>query len=617
VRVAGRPADTTSSVSRPAFLHRLLLTLVLAAGVMPVLRAQFNHDPALRYQVSVVHEAGLTVVVFDTAHGTAALYLPDDLVEGEQVSGRIESVVVDGGANAFVLHADGLQATTSEKLFVWHVPKPNPDGVAWLTLHRRDGPDKTALARVELPVATRAPEWQPLLGHTAGEFVVAQVGQAGAAFPITGPFEGDARRTSFEVDGMRADVLAQSRRRLFVRLPGATTGRTGYRFRHGEVEQRGTIQTIKVDLTWSRTARRVADAERITVRVRGLQGWASPIMLTMENRTPARVHVSDGTGRAYSARWIPLYPRDIRNDGTWEWLGWLGIDSTSRQGLDPAVMVWIPKTADEQVLAVLAQRERDPLEQGRTDAPAALQPHVADALPALARILRNDYVMSWRALQTMLALDIDQAAEHVLSAIPSIMDRQAGTEALGVYTRRAVATPTASYRNTVHAAAVTVLTGPAPRGTDGSSCCDVRAAAIRTVGMLGSAADIPLLSTLRDVPLLQSAAEASLARLGSAPDIARIESVLEAPLPKRFTFEDAYRIIDAIKKAGFSGRREFIPLLCRHLDAYLPREARPTDVGFESPSFDAERAIAELSGQRFITDFEPYCPSQRRPRQQP
>jgi hypothetical protein len=162
---------------------------------------------------------------------------------------------------------------------------------------------------------------------------------------------------------------------------------------------------------------------------------------------------------------------------------------------------------------------------------------------------------------------------------------------------------TVGHREKVRRTAVTLLTtGPSLRGN--SSCCDIGRVAVQTLGLLGSTDDIPLLSRLYEQDVQSAAAEASLARLGSAPHIARIEAVLAAPLPMPFKRGDAHRISEAIKKAEFSQRREFVPLLCRHLDT--PGFAE-SDVILEAPAWDAQSAIAQILGQPLVADVRPYC----------
>src|SRR6185436_6808479 len=80
-----RSADIWARVNTLSMWPRTLLCGLLSglAGstcLMPMLQAQSNRVPPVRYQVSVAHESGLTVVFFDTSIGSAVLYLPQDLV---------------------------------------------------------------------------------------------------------------------------------------------------------------------------------------------------------------------------------------------------------------------------------------------------------------------------------------------------------------------------------------------------------------------------------------------------------------------------------------------------------------------------------------------------------
>jgi hypothetical protein len=116
-----------------------------------------------------------------------------------------------------------------------------------------------------------------------------------------------------------------------------------------------------------------------------------------------------------------------------------------------------------------------------------------------------------------------------------------------------------------HAAAVRVLGSQA----SGSEAVEL---ALHTVGLSGSAEDLPLLeqhyqyrngwSGLRRI---RDASEAAMARLGSRPHLENIRTELAVTAPAGSALDWAVRIGQVLEKAGFAGQTELLPLVCPHL----------------------------------------------------
>src|SRR5262245_49120803 len=162
---------------RIALVYVMCMVLLSSA----YLGAQSPKPVPLRNQVTVTHDVGMNVIDFETMQGPAKLYLPDDLVAGEQFSGQIRALPRDNATSAFVLEgAAGQKATTSEKNFVWRVPAEDAGRGITFILRSPNYPTNDELARVQVPVLSQAPSLRPLLGFTNRDSVVPPIVQSGA-----------------------------------------------------------------------------------------------------------------------------------------------------------------------------------------------------------------------------------------------------------------------------------------------------------------------------------------------------------------------------------------------------------------------------------------------------
>jgi hypothetical protein len=565
---------------RPIALANVLC-VVLLSGLY--IEAQSAMPSPLHYQVTVTREAGLNVIHFETTRGPAELYLPDDLVAGEQYSGQIRALMMGGVGNEFVLETAGQQATTREKNFVWRVPAGDATRGITFVLRSLHGPTNDELARVQVPVLSRVPSVRPLLGFATGDFIVPRIGQSGAVFPIVGPFDGDSRHTRFAVRGIDAEVLTESTREALVRLPAGTSGVVSYVLKHDGIERRGSVRSVDLETTYPTATGFMTHGELVT-RIKGLTGVTTELGLRIDNRTPMLAEAGS-----------PIFfvnPHDVRPDGTYELKRIITGQVRTSHPIELAVSLLVPRSAEEQISFILELPRRDMSRLPEDEHADTLRPYLPEVLVILADFLSNRRT-GWSAYRTMVALDADAAAPLILNALPSMIEQQSGGAALEYYTERVAVSPTLPYRRQVRAAAAQLLEHDTLPWTHGSSCCESRIPAIRALGLLGSEADLPLLERLYQQADLRNAAKASLARLGSASHIANIKATLDAPLPQPFTAVDAYELGEIIRSAGFSARQELIPSVCRHLHTRAFVEG---DVILAQPAADALDALQRLVG---------------------
>jgi hypothetical protein len=436
-------------------------------------------------------------------------------------------------------------------------------------------------------VKREPPDDSPLLGSTPNEFVVPAIGQAGAPFPIVGPFGGEARDTTFTVNGVGAILLSVSTRVAFVQLPGSPAGNANYELRKGAFAKRGAVRLLGISVSYPDNTR--VKKGDLVADVKGLSGFSEPIALHIESHTPF-VGVGRIIGEYGYGPFTFIKPQDVPADGMVRLKRSIGGNPMGRvnEPIDISVRLVIPTTAEHQVRLLLSV---PPVHPSPEQYAAMLRAYMPQSLFVLSKLLDV-----WGAYQIMAAMDPDQAAPLIMPEVNSSLDKQLRGEAILFYARRVARIPDVPYRQLVHDTAVQHVEQTVPTGTtNGFNCCESRQAAVFALGLVGSDDDIPLLERWFKQWDLEGPARAALARLGSASYIAQIKATLDAPLATPFTEFDAMKITGAIQTARFSERRELIPSLCRHL--HTPGFA-DADIILSTPASDAFEAIQALLGHR-------------------
>ena len=220
--------------------------------------------------------------------------------------------------------------------------------------------------------------------------------------------------------------------------------------------------------------------------------------------------------------------------------------------------------------------------------------HLGDAaLPLLAGFL-TDRDLGDTAESVMVEIDPDRAAPLIFASMPR-SDRNVQYHAFRFYIRLIHNGQRFDHAPAMHDAAVRCLetdTDPYPAEQ-----------ALFAIGLTGSSSDFPLLEKYfnNTEPIdnwratVRNASEASLARLGHDTYIENIARQIGAPLPARINLPMAVAVVNAIREAGFSGNKRFVPLLCRKLEGpFIEMEPGSHDMLPASPALAAANALAYI-----------------------
>jgi hypothetical protein len=182
-----------------------------------------------------------------------------------------------------------------------------------------------------------------------------------------------------------------------------------------------------------------------------------------------------------------------------------------------------------------------------------------DAIPVASDFLADDTV-STDAAYAMLGADEVRAMRMIFASIPASgpnIQRIAFTWFLDRYMSFGEST-------NLEARTAALRTLDPVRSTANAE------AALYILGLTGSSADLPVLEfhlvNFRTGSRgMREASQAALLRLGSKPQLERIRTELARPLPENATYQQGVALAAALQKAGFSGSRDLVPLVCGHL----------------------------------------------------
>jgi hypothetical protein len=479
------------------------------------------------YTLKVETGPGVIAMTFSLEGNQARIYLPDDVAPGERFSGALE------GQPNYVVEFAGQQARVRDGDFHWIMPELRPGAAPgeFLPLILRDVRGRE-LARASVPVALERP------GSDAFRFP--KVVGAGSPAPVLGPFDGDSRSTRFEIAGEDAQVLAESVRKIVIRAPQKILGPAPYVLRKGSVERHGSVRSVTVET-------KAADDSAIGVAVRGLNGLADQIALKLDRE------------------YIFIRPADVRPDGGYDTrFPLLGIEPDIA-GMEARLV--FAQTPHDEVGLILRTPRRDRGKAASEEHAEALRSLAFDPFPILVDFLA-DYDVGSDAAYAMLAADAERALSLLFASMPGTganIQRIGFIWFLGHAGPAGAAALTAKAHGEAHAAALRVLAVRA----SGSEAVEL---ALHTVGLSGSAQDLPLLeqhyqyrSGWSGLQRIQDASEAAMARLGSKEHLEKIRAELVTPLPAQPTPDQAVRVGQLLQKAGFSGQAGLLSAICPHL----------------------------------------------------
>jgi hypothetical protein len=191
----------------------------------------------------------------------------------------------------------------------------------------------------------------------------------------------------------------------------------------------------------------------------------------------------------------------------------------------------------------------------------------------------------------MTDIDPDRAAPLIFGSMPK-SDRDVQYFSFRFFIRHIRNGHRFDHAQAMHDAAVRCL--------EANTNADAAEQALLAIGLTGSSRDFLLLEKYfnNTEPIenwrasVRNASEASLARLGNAKYIESIARQIGAPVPAKINLQMAVAVVNSIREAGFSGNKQFVPLLCKKLDDPLIETG--SHVISPSPALEAANALAYI-----------------------
>ncbi len=534
-----------------------LLTLPFLAGT-----AAAQDPPA----PVISHQDGLLLAAFAAPEGTVTVLLPDDVAAGEQVTGSVE------GPPGLVVEFGSERASTGGT-FVWRFPS-GEEPVA-LVLRAAGG-------EVRGQVRLRAPEG----GARPSTFRLPGLVQAGALFPVFGPFDGDRASTRVTVGGEAGTVVAESVRRAIVRAPSGVEGVASAEIVDGTGRHTGTLRSLDVRLEAASGDTRGATH---VLTVSGLTGFAGDVPLQV------------GSQHFY------IKADEVAPSGVFS------VQRTfpGMAGASAGASLLIPQTPLDEVAIVLRTPRRAPGTALPDQHASALRRLPFDPLP-VAMDLFGDPDLESDAAYAMLAMDEARALALMFESIPE-SGATVQIIALNRFVQRHDGLGTVVNAE-AHAAAL--------RALDHRFSTATSELAIYVLGLTGTDADVPVLDRIHrsgglDAGRLRDASEAALARLGSTSHVERIGAALATPVGPNARYEDGVVLSTQLWKAAFSGRAELVPLVCGHLEAPVlsNREATVDPAAMARTALaaivDGQTPVPDMVSRRSAAEWRAHCDAVR------
>ena len=270
---------------------------------------------------------GLQTVIFDTSQGNVRVYLPNDMMAGDTISGTVvaepkgqtdeeraknmsalSGYVIDLATPKKVDGTSDLKVSTpvtaTPSPITFTLPPLNPalrnvsssnSGGLGITLTNTGGSltiGPTQTVPIEM-VSLSLQSVQPITVQ------LPTIGQQGKPIEIIGPFDGNSQNTTLNWTKLRSAVqdfekntenisggfglIAESPRKCVLTAPTNFTGPVEITLKEGNKETKGTYRNIGVNLSAPKTNLLKGESTTLTIQVSGLQGIKEPVPLTLES----------------------------------------------------------------------------------------------------------------------------------------------------------------------------------------------------------------------------------------------------------------------------------------------------------------------------------------------
>lgn len=277
------------------------------------------------YRTAVQKNGGMQVLTIYTPEGTARVNVPDDLQTGEAGSG---SVSADSPvAYAYFVELEDRPVSLDRRPATWAIPAgTTPAKVRLKTRDRmevlttqlsiRNGAASNTLEdpqASDLSVEAEPDEPQVDLQIPYLKYHLPSIGWIGGPLVIQGPFDGDSSDTTIRFDGVQSAILAESPRKVIVLPPSDQYGIMTLSIEEAAQKVSCLFRSLWVDTSAPKLFLQPGESTTLTLAVHGLRGLNKPVVVQLDNLTPASAILEGGSHQN-----IVIAPGDIRKDASFE-----------------------------------------------------------------------------------------------------------------------------------------------------------------------------------------------------------------------------------------------------------------------------------------------------------
>lgn len=237
-------------------------------------------------------QGDLRIATFDLPQGKITVYLPDDMMAGDTISGTVlptpkgdGRIAEQNGATltGYVVTVEGSRPKRSSGPPTWAIPA----GVAAVTIAVTK-PDGGVVATASCPVTP------PGYLDNPSKFETDPINMAAAPNQIRGPFDGDSGNTKVGIGGEPATIVAETPRSCVAMGAPAKPGPTTIVVADNDQQASLPCNLVQIQMSIPKQTLMSGEKTTLTVQVSGLQGVAAseyPIPCEITNQTPSIVRI--------------------------------------------------------------------------------------------------------------------------------------------------------------------------------------------------------------------------------------------------------------------------------------------------------------------------------------
>ncbi len=253
-------------------------------------------------------------MVFDLPQAKITVYLPDDIVAGDTISGTVlaepkPGYVQDNSPNSETL--TGVVVDLGDKQTV-SVCNPCSALRSFVLPHVFE--QKGRLMNVSLSQPGRSPikaavPIQPSAVLSTTDPNIPPFAQTGRPATITGPFDGNSGNTQCTVGTQQVAILAESPRKAIFRTPSDITGPVKVSVTDNGKTSTGDMRILSVKLSSPKTNLTGGEKTNVHMEIKGLKGERRGVPLRV-------VTTGSANTQGGNVQDITIMPGQIRSDGT-------------------------------------------------------------------------------------------------------------------------------------------------------------------------------------------------------------------------------------------------------------------------------------------------------------